>query len=176
MNAACAAAAAWCAGASGDAIERALAEFRPLPHRLETVGTIDGVRFVEDSVSTTPEASIAALRSFPSPIHLIAGGSSKGTHFAEMGRAVAEHATTAALIGEMAAEIASAITVASPAGTGVFCCSTLAEAFNVARRAAHPGDVVLLSPGCASFDMFRNYEDRAEQFRRLVREAALRQP
>ena len=166
QNAALGASAAWLLGAAPDAIEDALRRLAPLPHRLETVAERDGVRYVEDSVATTPESTIAALRSFEGRVHLIAGGSSKGTPFDELGRVIAERATTVVLIGRTAPEIEAAIPPGAP--VEVVRADTLDEAVAAARRRARAGDTVLLSPACASFDMFTNYVDRAEQFRALV--------
>ena len=129
---------------------------------------MDGVAYVDDSVSTTPESTIAALQAFDVPVHLIAGGSEKGTPFAEMGRAVSQHARSVALIGQTAGRIEDAIRAAGPSGVAVTRCADLARAVDSLRQAARAGHVILLSPGCASFDMFRSYVDRAEQFRKLV--------
>jgi UDP-N-acetylmuramoylalanine--D-glutamate ligase len=169
-NAACAAAAAWLMGAPPAAIERALAEFKPLPHRLETVAVIRGVEYVEDSKGTTPESTIAALHSFDSPIHLIAGGSPKGASFAELGKAIAGRAASVALIGQTAGEIEAAVRAAGESPVRVIRCVSLEEAVQALCALARPGDVVLLSPACASFGMFRNYVDRAEKFREIVRQ------
>ena len=170
IDAACAASAAWLMGAPSEAIERALASFEPLPHRLETVAKKDGVRYVEDSVATTPEAAIAGMRAFDGPVYLIAGGSSKGTPFDAMGKAIADSVTAVALIGETAGEIEAAIPRRVGGGVEVIRAAGLREAFDALQRRAKPGSVILLSPGCASFGMFRNYVDRAEQFRALAPE------
>ena len=169
-NAACAASAAWLVGTPIDAIEAAIADCRPLPHRLETVATLGGVQYVEDSVSTTPESAIAALNSYKGPVHLIAGGSSKGTPFEELGRAIAERAATVALIGRTADEIEAAVRAWPESQAEIVRADSLRDAVIALRARAHPGSVVLLSPACASFDMFADYVDRAEQFRQLVAE------
>ena len=176
LNAACAAGAAWLLGAEAAPIEQALAGFQSLPHRLEPVASVHGVVYVEDSGSTTPESAMAGLRSLDAPVHLIAGGVSKGASFAELGRVIAERAKTAALIGQTASEIEAAVRACGHIRVSVVRAETLAEAFDAARQAARPGDVVLLSPGCASFDLFRSYVDRAEQFRALVEQAAVSPP
>ncbi len=168
MNAACAASAAWLLGAGAKDIEAALAAFKPLAHRMETVAVVDGVTWVNDSKATTPEAAIAALNAFDGPIHLIAGGSPKGTPFDELGRAIATRATTAALIGQTAPAIEAAVRACPGNRAEILRPATLAQAVEELRRRAGPGSVVLLSPACASFDLFRSYADRGDQFRRLA--------
>ncbi len=143
------------------ALAARLATFHGLPHRLALVHQADGIRWFDDSKATTPEATLLAVSSFPEPgrLHLIAGGRSKGSDL----RPVAGLARTLAglyAIGETAKDVA--------AGGGLEC-GTLDEAVRRIRSALRPGDVVLLSPGCASWDQFENYEDRGRRFAALAR-------
>ncbi|HZW53637.1 MAG TPA: UDP-N-acetylmuramoyl-L-alanine--D-glutamate ligase [Candidatus Elarobacter sp.] len=157
------------AGLPLDAIREGVRTFRPLAHRLEPVAEIGGVRFVDDSKATNPGAVIAAMRAFDRPIVLIAGGKAKGTDFADMGKVVSSRAKAVVLIGEAADAIASVVKRAKAERA-----ETMEEAVARARDLAEPGDVVLLSPGCASFDMFRSAEHRGELFAEAVH--ALRHP
>ncbi|HEY0613626.1 MAG TPA: UDP-N-acetylmuramoyl-L-alanine--D-glutamate ligase [Candidatus Elarobacter sp.] len=157
------------AGLPVAAIREGVRTFRPLGHRLEPVAEIGGVRFVDDSKATNPGSVIAAMRSFDRPIVLIAGGKAKGTDFAEMGKVVSSRAKAVVLIGEDADEIARVVKRAK-----VERAESMEQAVARARELADPGDVVLLSPGCASFDMFRSAEHRGEVFSAAVR--ALAQP
>jgi UDP-N-acetylmuramoylalanine--D-glutamate ligase len=140
--------------------------FAPMAHRLQPIGEFDGVLYVDDSKATNPGAVIAALRAYDRPIVLIAGGKSKKTDFSELGESIDARAKAVVLIGEAAAEIGSAIRRAPKSEA-----RSMEEAVHVARSLARPGDVVLLSPACASFDMFASAEDRGEQFAAAVREA-----
>lgn len=148
---------------------RAIREFKGLEHRLEYVGERDGVRFYDDSFSTTPETAMAALASFEEPKILILGGSDKKSEYGALGRAVAEaNVREVVLVGLMGPKIKSALNdagfTAVRDGGG-----TMIEVVAAARAAARHGDVVVLSPAAASFDMFRNYKDRGEQFSSAVR-------
>jgi UDP-N-acetylmuramoylalanine--D-glutamate ligase len=165
-NAAAATAAARAAGISDDATARALRTFEGVPHRLELVGEVGGVRFVNDSKATNPEAAERALSAYPPGIRLILGGSRKRSSYSSLAReASARGVAKAYLIGEAADEIAEAL-----AGAGVrFADSgTLEQAVADACADAEPGEVVLLSPACASYDQFRDFEERGERFRDLV--------
>jgi UDP-N-acetylmuramoylalanine--D-glutamate ligase len=142
--------------------------FRAMPHRLEPLGEIAGVLYIDDSKSTNPGSVAAALQAYDRPIVLIAGGRSKGTDFAEMGELIRERAKALVVIGEAAEEIAS-----HARGTHTVRAGSMVEAVRFARDVSARGDVVVLSPGCASFDMFRSAEDRGEQFAAAV--AALRE-
>jgi UDP-N-acetylmuramoylalanine--D-glutamate ligase len=152
------------AGLPLDAIREGVRTFHALAHRLERVAEIDGVQYFDDSKATNPGAVIAAMRSFDRPIVLIAGGKAKGTDFAEMGKVVSSRAKAVVLIGEAADDIAAVVRRAK-----VERASSMDEAIARARDLAEPGDVVLLSPGCASFDMFRSAEHRGELFAGAVR-------
>jgi UDP-N-acetylmuramoylalanine--D-glutamate ligase len=155
--------AALAAGLPVDAIREGVRAFRPLGHRLEPVSEIDGVAYVDDSKATNPGAVTAALQAFDRPIVLIAGGKAKGTDFAELGKVISSRAKAVVLIGEAADEIAGVVKRAK-----VERASSMEEAVARARELAAPGDVVLLSPGCASFDMFRSAEHRGDVFAQAV--------
>lgn len=146
-------------------IAATLKAFRAAPHRLELVGSRDGVSFVNDSKATNLDAMLRALESFPGRVRLIAGGRDKDSPFASVSRPVAEGARAVYTIGEAAGKIAAAW----GAHTRVIDCGTLPAALAAAAAQAEPGDVVLLSPGCASFDQFSSYAERGEVFRRWVR-------
>lgn len=152
-------------------IAQTLREFEGLPHRLERVADIQGVLWINDSQGTTPYATLTALSAFARPAVVILGGVAKGADFTALGQELVNRATGAVLIGQAADEIASAINHARrqrPSQLRVERAATLAEAVERAAALARPGDVVLLSPACASFDMFTSYEDRGERFRELV--------
>jgi UDP-N-acetylmuramoylalanine--D-glutamate ligase len=161
--------AALAVGCDPKALREGVKSFRPMPHRLEPVAEFDGVLYVDDSKSTNPGSVIAALHAYERPVVLIAGGRAKGTGFEEMGEAIVRRAKTLVAIGEAA----DAIAAASP-GVAVVRAASMEEAVARAAEAAAPGDVVLLSPGCASFDMFLSAEDRGQRFVAAVN--ALRQP
>jgi len=164
-NAAAATAAARAAGIPDDAIARALETFAGVPHRLEPIREVAGVRYVNDSKATNPEAAERALTAYDR-IRLILGGSRKGASFDRLARAARERGVLRAyLIGESAPEIAAAF---SREGVPSVAAGDLETAVRAAAGDAEPGDVVLLSPACASFDQFRDYEERGERFRALV--------
>jgi UDP-N-acetylmuramoylalanine--D-glutamate ligase len=146
---------------------RAAREFRVGRHRLSRVATIDGVTYWNDSKATNFHAVEAALAGFARPVVLIAGGRSKGGDVAAFVRRIAPRLSHAALIGETGPSLGGAL---GEAGVAHTVCATLEDAVRVASAAAHPEGDVLLSPGFASFDMFRNYEDRGDRFERAVLE------
>ena len=164
-NTACALAAARALGASEDGMADALRSFAAPANRLEDVRELRGVRYVNDSKATNVEATLQALASFEAPLHVILGGSLKGADFAPLARPLARGASAVYLIGEAAPRLRSAFV-----GTGIELvdCGTLARAVKLAASVAAEGDVVLLSPACASYDQFRDYEERGERFRALV--------
>jgi UDP-N-acetylmuramoylalanine--D-glutamate ligase len=165
-NAAAATAVARAAGIRDDAIAEALSTFAGVPHRLELVREIGGVRFVNDSKATNPDAAERALSAYPPGIRLILGGSRKGIPFRSLAeRASAAGVARAYLIGESADEIAEAL---ASVGVRFTDSQDLASAVRDAYADAEPGDVVLLSPACASYDQFRDFEERGDQFRELV--------
>ena len=165
-NALAASAAALAAGATDDGVRAALRDFRGLPHRLTLVGDHGGVQYYDDSKATDPHAAVAALRAFDSVV-LIAGGRNKGLDLAVLGEEAA-HVRAVVAIGEATPEIVAAFDGKAP----VVPASSMDEAVAAARTLARPGDAVLLSPGCASFDWYRNYGERGDDFARAVREAA----
>jgi UDP-N-acetylmuramoylalanine--D-glutamate ligase len=159
-NAAAATAAARALGVPDDRIARALETFPGVPHRLEPVGEVNGVRYVNDSKATNVAAALRALDAYADePVHLILGGSRKGEDFAPLAAAIGPNVRGVHLIGETAAELGAAIPQAHDDGD-------LTTA--LAHIEAQPGDVVLLSPACASYDQFRDFEQRGEEYRRLV--------
>jgi UDP-N-acetylmuramoylalanine--D-glutamate ligase len=165
-NAAAATAAARAAGLTDEAIAAALTSFAGVPHRLELVAEIGGVRFVNDSKATNTAAARRALTAFEAPLHLILGGSLKGERFDEFAADVARaNVVTAYLIGEAAEPLAIDIGYAN---VPFLISTTLERAVAEAAGAAQPGAIVLLSPACASYDQFRDFEHRGEEFRRLV--------
>jgi UDP-N-acetylmuramoylalanine--D-glutamate ligase len=143
-----------------------LAGFDGLPHRMQRVASLRGVLFFDDSKGTNVGATVAALSGMEQPAVLIAGGDGKGQNFAPLAPAVAAHARAVVLLGRDAERIAQAL-----AGTGVSMqhAMSMEQAVAAAFEAARPGDAVLLSPACASFDMFRNYVHRAEVFAAAVK-------
>jgi len=169
--AACAIAAV--AGASRRAMADVATSFEGVEHRLELVRELGGVRYYNDSIATSPERTVAALRSFDQPIVLLAGGRDKHLPWDEMARLTLQKARRLILFGEAAPIIEKAIRVS---GFGsrvprefVHRCQTLDEAVETAAREAEPGDVVLLSPGGTSFDAFSDFVERGERFRELVK-------
>ena len=179
-------------GANNEQIKSRLPHFKPLPHRLELIGQINGVRWYNDSKATTPQSAIAALEAFDQPTIIIAGGYDKHLPFDQFGQEIAKSAKAAILIGQTALKIAEAIKNAQKylapqlvAGlpknqsrnthhtlrtARIEIVNSLAEAVELANQLAESGDVVLLSPACASYDMFENYEHRGREFTRLVQE------
>jgi UDP-N-acetylmuramoylalanine--D-glutamate ligase len=152
------------AGADAASIAAAVREFPGVPHRLETVAERDGVRWVNDSQATIPVAAIAALEAFDAPIVLIAGGQGKGLDYASFADAIAARCRAAILIGETAAEVASLVADRIP----VHRAASMDEAVKAAAGLAQAGDVVLLAPAAASFDMFADYAARGDAFRGAV--------
>jgi UDP-N-acetylmuramoylalanine--D-glutamate ligase len=161
-NAAAAVGAARAAGATDDVIARGLREFKGVAHRLELVAEHDGVRYVNDSKATNVAATLRALAAYEDePVRLILGGSRKGEDFAPLAAALGPNVRAVYVIGETADELARAIPDTIRAGE-------LATAVERVATAAQPGEVVLLSPACASYDQFRDFEARGEEFKRLV--------
>ena len=147
-----------------DVIRRVLATFPGLEHALEIVRERRGVRFVNDSKGTNVDATLKALESIDQPIWLIAGGRDKGGDFSRLAQAVSRRVTRVILIGEAAPLLRQAWEGVATLTEA----ATLREAVDCAAQGASPGDVVLLSPACASFDMFADYQDRGRQFKALV--------
>jgi UDP-N-acetylmuramoylalanine--D-glutamate ligase len=163
-NAAAATAAARSAGVADEHIASALRSFPGVPHRLELVGERDGVRYVNDSKATNVAAARRALAAYADePVHLILGGSRKGEDFAPLAESVGGNVRSIHLIGEEAERIAAALGSHPHDRDG-----DLSAAVGHAAQLAAPGDVVLLSPACASYDQFENFEQRGESFRHAV--------
>jgi len=155
------------AGVSYDAVRAAASEFRPLPHRMELVGDRNGVRYYDDSKGTNVGAVAAALDGFPRPVVLIAGGKDKGGSYEPMIRALSSCARAVVLIGEATPIIEAALAGANVAFP-VVRAGDMHDAVATATRLAQPGDAVVLSPACASYDMFKNFEHRGRVFREAV--------
>jgi len=166
-NAAAATAVGRALGLDEAAIAEALRTFPGVPHRLELVREAGGVRFVNDSKATNVAAALRGLAAYPDPLHLILGGSLKGESFFPLARAVAEHGGVRSvhLVGQASEELARALDAEGVASTRS---GDLATAVRDAAAQAEPGDVVLLSPASASYDQFANFEERGDEFRRLV--------
>jgi UDP-N-acetylmuramoylalanine--D-glutamate ligase len=168
-NAMAAAALALARGIDPDAVRAGLRSFAGVPHRLERIAERDGVAYVNDSKATNVASVLVALRSYGAVgrpvVHLIAGGVTKAQDFSPLADLVRERCRSVELIGEGAGEIAAAL---DSAGVPLHDAGDLAAALAAARAHARPGDVVLLSPACASFDQYPNFEARGEHFRRLV--------
>jgi UDP-N-acetylmuramoylalanine--D-glutamate ligase len=173
-NMAAAAAASRLAAPEWEGWERAAAEalvaFPGVEHRLEFAGESGGVRYYNDSIATNPESTLAALDTLPGPFVLIAGGYDKKLPFDALGRKVAERVRVAVLLGQTAEAIAVSIPPGS--ATEVRRAGSFEEAVAMARQAARPGDTVLLSPACASYDMFRHFAERGRRFKELVAPAS----
>jgi UDP-N-acetylmuramoylalanine--D-glutamate ligase len=165
-NALAAALACSLVGCPAEAIRSGIRDYRALPHRLERVAMVDGVLFYNDSKATNPASTSRALSAFkPGTVHLILGGRDKGADWSELLPQVERSARQVLLVGE-ATSMLSDLLAGGPAT--VVECETVPEAVEVAHRAAKAGDVVLLSPGCASFDQYRNFSERGDDFRKAV--------
>jgi UDP-N-acetylmuramoylalanine--D-glutamate ligase len=164
-------------GVDDTRIKNCLPSFKGLPHRLELVGEVNDVRWYNDSIATTPDSAIAALEAFDEPIIIIAGGYDKKLPFDALGQAIAKKAKAAVLIGQTASKIRRSVLDARSSMNAkqesrVDIVDSLAEAVETARNLADRGDVVLLSPACASYDMFENFQQRGLEFARHVRALA----
>ena len=167
LNVLAAAAIARSAGINAASIGDVTESFRGVEHRLESIGILNGVDYVNDSIATSPERTVAALRSFDRPVVLIAGGRSKHLPTNELAQEISRHCRAVIAFGEMADEIAEAVRETRDArDVTVQPATNLAEATARARDLARPGDVVLLSPAGTSFDQFRDFEERGESFKR----------
>jgi UDP-N-acetylmuramoylalanine--D-glutamate ligase len=164
-NAMAAAAVALARGVDAEAVAEALRTFPGVAHRLEEIDRRDGVLYVNDSKATNVDAAVVAIRSFERGVHLIAGGRGKGGAYDALAGPVAERCAGVYLIGEEAEAIGAAL---EAAGVPLHRSGDLEHALAAARAAASPGDVVLLSPACTSFDQFSDYEARGDAFRELV--------
>ncbi len=167
-NAMAAAAAALAMGLDRDAVRAGLRGFAGVPHRLELVAEVDGVRFVNDSKATNVASAAVGLRAFEGGVHAVLGGSEKGESFAPLLDPITEHCAAAYLIGETSERMAAELAPAAGRGVPLALRADLEDAVLRAASLARPGEVVLLSPACASFDAFENFEQRGERFREIV--------
>lgn len=156
-------------GVDDEAIHRGLANFTGLPHRLELVRQLDDVSYYNDSFSSAPSATIAAIRAFDSPEIVIVGGIDRGADFSELAETLSksQQVKSVILIGEIRHKLARLMQDA-PKKVIVSDSETMQAIVDEARAQAEPGDIVILSPGCASFDMFKNFYDRGDQFSEVV--------
>jgi len=169
QNALAATAAGLAMGLPTAALCDGLSGFTGLPHRLESVGNAGARAFFNDSIATTPESVLCALQSFDRPIVLLTGGYDKQIDLSGMANAIADRVRAVALMGQTAPTLRSLIAAAKPRGGPLMHSSAnLADAFSWATAVSRAGDVILLSPGCASYDWFTSYVDRGNQFRQLV--------
>jgi UDP-N-acetylmuramoylalanine--D-glutamate ligase len=169
LNAQGALAAAMAMGVAREDAVKAVRSFAGLPHRLQLVHEQDGVRWINDSIATVPEAAVAAMQAYaPQNVIQIVGGYDKGLDMTFMCRALARGCQDVLSIGDLGPKLAGMIRATSDAKARVTECRTLDRAVAMARKVAEPGDVVLLSPGCASYDQFPNFERRGELFAKLA--------
>jgi UDP-N-acetylmuramoylalanine--D-glutamate ligase len=167
-NAMAAAAAALALGISRDTVAEGLRTFPGVRHRLERLRERDGVLYVNDSKATNVASALAGIRAFAGGVRLIAGGRPKEESFAPLAPAVAERCVACYLIGEASERLATELGPAAEAGVEISEVGSLERAVESAAADARPGEVVLLSPACASFDAFKDFEERGDRFRELV--------
>ncbi|KAF1084863.1 UDP-N-acetylmuramoylalanine--D-glutamate ligase [Sporotomaculum syntrophicum] len=165
-NSLAAVAAACALGVAPEVLARTLRSFPGVEHRLEAVAQKNGVLYINDSKGTNPDASIKALEAYAQPIVLLAGGRNKGNDFTEYARLIKQKVRALVVLGECAGEIEQAARAAGC--NNILRAPNFREAVIMAHNLAQPGDVVLLSPACASWDMFNNYEERGDLFREIV--------
>jgi UDP-N-acetylmuramoylalanine--D-glutamate ligase len=166
-NALAAVAAAKVMGVESGVLADTLRKFKGVSHRLEFVAEINGVRYINDSKGTNPDASIKALEAYEEPVVLIAGGKNKGSDFSHFAGKVKEKARALVVLGQSARLIAAA--ARDKGFENIYYAGDFREAVQLARRSARPGDIVLLSPACASWDMFKSYEERGDLFKEIVK-------
>jgi UDP-N-acetylmuramoylalanine--D-glutamate ligase len=165
MNAMVAGLAASLAGCATEDLRRGLRSFEPLPHRLQPVGEYDGVLWVNDSKGTNISATRVAVEAFQRPVVVLLGGRHKGESYQALLPVLREHARTVIAFGEAAPRIVGDLTGQVPLTVA----SSMDDVVGIARQVAEPGDVVLLSPACSSFDMYSNYAARGDAFTEAVR-------
>jgi UDP-N-acetylmuramoylalanine--D-glutamate ligase len=175
MNAAAAAAAAMSMGVDPSCVRQAARDFKAVEHRLEFVARHESVDYFNDSIATTPESTLAALDALGPDVVVICGGSSKGCSFHQLGQALFRRARGVVLLGQTAEAIRACLP-RRPGGPRVEKAGSLREAVHKAREMARRGDRVILSPSCASYDMFVNFEERGRKFKEIVLELASRPP
>jgi UDP-N-acetylmuramoylalanine--D-glutamate ligase len=159
-------------GASAEAMRTSLRRFRGLPHRLQHLGQVDGVSFYDDSIATSPERSMAALASFDEPIILLAGGRDKHLPMDDWARMICQRVAGVVLFGEAGDLIRSALDQTGYPTERIKMSTSIQSAVQAALELAAPGHVVLLSPGCTSNDMFRDFVERGQVFAAAVRQLA----
>ncbi|MCE5313614.1 MAG: UDP-N-acetylmuramoyl-L-alanine--D-glutamate ligase [Armatimonadota bacterium] len=153
-------------GVKPESILKAVREFKPVEHRLESVAVIDGVEYINNSMCTNVDAAVRSVEAIDEPQIIIAGGKDKGSDYAPLGEAFKRKAKHVVLIGADAGLIDAA---ARKAGfEAISRAGSMQEAVEIARKLAEPGDVVVLTPGCASFDMFNSFEHRGQVFKEAV--------
>jgi UDP-N-acetylmuramoylalanine--D-glutamate ligase len=155
------------AGCTEEEIKTGLESFHGLPQRLQNIASLDGRLIYNDSAATTPESTIAALKTFGIPVWLLAGGRNKGFDFSSLAASIVRYARGAAFFGSCRGELEKAVITQ----LAEFPCSTqdtLAESFDWCMRQSRPGDAIVLSPACASTDQFRNFRHRGEAFVEMV--------
>jgi UDP-N-acetylmuramoylalanine--D-glutamate ligase len=167
INTMSAVAAVMLAGASLDTIKEGLKTFKNAPHRLEPVGIINGVEFINDSKATNVDSVVYALGSYDKPLVWIAGGIDKGNDYNLIREEVKKKVRTLICLGKDNSKLKKAFGEVVP---NILETQSVPELVRLALKAAQEGDIVLLSPACASFDLFKNYEDRGDQFRKAVQE------
>lgn len=158
---------------SDEVIREVARTFAGVKHRMELVREVDGVRYYNDSIASSPSRTIAGLRAFTQKVILIAGGKDKGVPFDELGPEAIEHCKAVVLNGPTMEAIAQAVRNApgyDAENLPVYCCGSFEEAVETARQIAQEGDIVTLSPACTSFDRFKNFAERGDYFRKLVGE------
>jgi UDP-N-acetylmuramoylalanine--D-glutamate ligase len=166
----------WQIAQNVEAIKSVIKSFTGMEHRLQEVATVDGVKYYDDSFGTTPETAIVAMEAFKEPKILILGGSDKGAEYSKLAEATKKNNVKAVIsIGKMGPVIASALRAKGYTNI-IDGKSSIEEIVRQAKEAAVPGDIVLFSTACASFDMFKNYKDRGEQFTKAVKELAEPRP
>lgn len=165
-NAMAASLAAYLFGVPVEVIRERLASFKAVSHRMEAVRIFDEVSYVNDSKGTNPDATIKALESYESPIVVLLGGKNKGSDFTELSKVVKATCRHAVLLGEAKEAILQSLE--KEGFNAISLCETLEESILIAKEKAQAGDVVLLSPACASWDMFNSYEERGDLFKKVV--------
>ena len=168
-NAEAAALAALAAGVSPSVVEDTLYAFTGVEHRMESAGTVGGVEYINDSKATNVDSTWYALESMKPPVVWIAGGTDKGNDYEPLKRFAREKVHTLVCMGIDNRKLVESFTGIIPE---IISTDSLDAAMQAARKASRPGDVVLLSPACASFDLFKNYENRGELFKQWVAEHA----
>lgn len=170
-NIAAATLAAKAAGISAKDIAKAVAKFNGLPYRLEKIAVKNGVAYYNDSFSTTPASTITALRAFPQSVILLAGGADKGSDFTAMAKEIKKRSKAVILFeGKALAKLKAALQKVSYDKKKTYIADSMKKALMFARQQAIAGDTILLSPGCASFGIFKNYKDRGQQFNKLAKQ------